>query len=128
MAFCKKWGGGASQRFSLDICEVVKAVGGGKIVGAATFDYLTRLSLPGDSLCPFFIAAMVKCAAMRGKQRDGVSMHIQAADVKSISEILPALREAEELMQKAFNIQQKLGASRSTYFYMLSDYRCLSNC
>ena len=49
--FCKKWGGGNSQKFVFDICDYIKMSGAsGSLVGAMTFEAVCRLKLPADSL------------------------------------------------------------------------------
>ena len=80
--FCKKWGGGSSQKFVLDICKFVKMACAPSIVSSATFEALCRLKMPSDSMCPEFIAAVVKCAASRGHSRNGMSIHLTESDIK----------------------------------------------
>ena len=109
--FCKKWGGGASQHFVLDICTYLKlCVTSPRIVSAATFTWLGKLKMPADSLCPHFVAAVVKCAATRGPAREGLSIYFSEGDIKAIVKVLPAVREANTLMEKAREIEKELGS------------------
>ena len=124
LAFCKKWGGGSSQRFVLDICEFVKYVSGACIVNGSTFDALVRLKVPSDSMCPYFIAAVVKCAASRGAARNGVSIHISESDIKGILKILPQMREANDFMEKAWNIQESLVDTGKSLVAARGDMEC----
>ena len=110
--FCKKWGGGASQHFVFDICTYLKLCErSARIVSAATFAALGRLKMPADSLCPHFVAAVVKCAATRGPAREGLSIHLTEADIKGIVKVLPAVREANTFIEKAREIEKELGWS-----------------
>ena len=86
--FCKKWGGGNSQQFVFDICEFCKMAGSASIVSSATFEALCRLKMPSDSMCPKFIAAVVKCAASRGQSRNGMPIHFTAGDIKFILKVV----------------------------------------
>lgn len=111
--FCQKWGGGNSQSFVFDICDFVKISSGTSIVAAATFESLCRLKMPGDNLCPYFVAAVVKCAASRGPSRGGVSIHITESDVRSLLKVLPQVQEANGYMERAAKIVKEFSADRS---------------
>ena len=111
--FCKKWGGGNSQQFVFDICEFAKMISGTCIVSSATFEAICRLKMPSDSMCPHFVAALVKCAASRGQARNGVSIHLSESDVKGLLKVLPEVQEANTYMEKARAIQKELGPSKS---------------
>ena len=111
--FCQKWGGGNSQSFVFDICDFVKISSGTSIVAASTFEAIDRLKMPGDNLCPYFIAAVVKCAASRGPARGGVSIHITEADIKGLLKVLPQVQEANSYMERAATIVKEFGADRS---------------
>ena len=106
IAFCKKWGGGASQSIIFDCCTYIKLKQSSHIVGGSTFDALAKLKMPADSMCPFFIAAVVKCCAVRGASRNGVSIHISDAEIKSIVQKLPQVTEANMYMSKAAAIEK----------------------
>ena len=80
--FCKKWGGGKHQGFVFDICDYCKLAKSSAIVAASTFESLNRLKMPSDNMCPDFIAAIVKCAATRGRISNGVSAHLSDNDIK----------------------------------------------
>ena len=81
--FCKKWGGASSQKYVFDICEFCKLSCAAHIVSGATFEALCRLKMPSDSMCPEFIAAVVKCSASRGQStRLGASIHLTEGDIK----------------------------------------------
>ena len=105
LAFCKKWGGGESQSLIFDCCTYIKLKQNSHIVGGSTFDALAKLKMPADSMCPFFIAAVVKCCAVRGVARNGVSIHLSDADIKSILQKLPQVKEANTFMSKAVAIE-----------------------
>ena len=109
LEFCKKWGGGESQQFIKDICDYIKSEPTSNIVNGCTFDALAKLQIPGDSMCPRFIAAIVKCAATRGKSREGVSIHLSEGDIRSVLRCLGAVKEAETLLEKAATIDANMG-------------------
>ena len=111
LEFCKKWGGGDSQKFVFDICEFIKLSQGSCIVGGSTFETLVGLKVPCDFMCPYFIAAVVKCAATRGVSRNGVSIHLNTSDIRGVLKILPQVKEANEFMSKAHEIKKSLVAS-----------------
>ena len=115
LEFCKKWGGGSSQKFVFDLCEFVKHVSGSCIVNGSLFDCLVRLKIPGDSMCPHFMSAVVKCAATRGASRNGVSIHLSDADIKGMLKILPQVKEAEDFMSKAYTIAESLVAEGKSF-------------
>ena len=100
MEWVKKCGGGQTQAFSLDVCQYIKLKPYSKIVGGHTFDALTKVSMPFDSMCPSFVAAVIKASSTRGSSRNGMSTHISEADLRSTmcSKHLPDIREAEEYM------------------------------
>ena len=111
--FCKKWGGGKDQQFVVDICTYVKLAGKqARIVSSSTFEALNKLKMPADSLCPHFVAAVVKCAATRGQTRNGMSIHLSDADIKNLLKILPLVKEANSFIEKAREIEKGLGWSQ----------------
>ena len=97
--FCKKWGGGNSQQFVFDICDFAK-MAKTSIVSQTTFDAISRLKMPSDSMCPHFVAALVKCAASRGQSKGGVSIHLSESDIKGVLKVLPEVKEANAYMEK----------------------------
>ena len=105
MNFCKKWGGGKTQSFSIDICKFIKMKSYSRIVGGSTFEAITRLQLKGESMVPNFIAAVVKCTATRGQERHGVSIHITDGDLKLVTKNMEAVLEAENYMLKAKELE-----------------------
>ena len=112
--FCKKWGGGNTQKFVFDICDFVKLTKT-CIVSSATFEAICRLKMPSDSLCPYFVAALVKCAASRGLSRHGVSIHLSESDIKGLLKVLPEVKEANTYMAKAREIEKELRASKTIF-------------
>ena len=124
LEFCKKWGGGSSQKFVLDICEFVKYVSGACIVNGSTFDCLVRLKIPSDCMCPHFMSAVVKCAATRGASRNGVSIHLSDADIKGMLRILPQVKEAEEFMLKAYTVAESLVAEGKSFVAARGNMEC----
>jgi len=98
LEFCKKWGGGNDQFFTLDICQYIKMKQGARIVNGSLFDVLNKISFACDEICPSFIAAVVKTAATRGPSRSGVSIHITEGDAKSIASKRLSLAKAQMVL------------------------------
>lgn len=101
VSFCKKWGGGKTQKFTLDICKYINMKGKSKIVNGPLFDALTAINMPSDSVCPYFVAAVIKCASIQGAGRNGISIHISENDGKSLMTKLATVKEANAFMEKA---------------------------
>ena len=108
--FCKKWGGGPTQSFAFDICTFVNLVRT-HVVHASVFDALSGLKLKSDSMCPHFVAAVVKCVAYGSKDngRGDIVAHLTAGDIKQIAKEIDVVLEAEDFMKKAKAIQESLG-------------------
>ena len=122
VSFCKKWGGGKSQTFSLDICRYIKMKSEAKIVSNSLFTALANMNMHAEELCPHFIAAVVKCAAVRGKGRNGVSIHITEGDVKGLlTHSYMNLERANSLIKKACALQASLG---DEVFELRGDMEC----
>ena len=109
LEFCKKWGGGETQNYSLDICTFVRLVKT-TIVSAATFENLNALKTKADQSCPNFVAAVVKSNACRTVPNPTglVQPHIGQADIKHIITNIGAVKEAEEFMRKAKVVEDSM--------------------
>ena len=68
--------------------------------------------MPADSLCPQFVAAVVKCTASRGPDREGVSIHLTEGDIKGLVKNLPLVQEANSYMVKAREIEKQMGGAK----------------
>ena len=111
--FCRKWGGGNNQQFVFDICDFVKMSPGASIVSSATFEAICRLKMPTDSLCPHFVAAIVKSAATRGSSRNGLSIHLSETDIKGLLKVMTQVKEADSFMEKARKIEKEMGGNKA---------------
>ena len=112
--FCKKWGGGASQSLILDICRYIKMKPKAKIVSQSSLTAMNGLQFSVDDLIPEFIASMMKCIATRGQSRNGVSVHIEANEIKSLSKNrLSSAKVANEHIKRAMRLSKELGDEAS---------------
>jgi len=81
-----------------------------RIFSGALFDAINKCSFACEDVIPYFMAAIVKCAATRGTSRSGVSIHITESDAKSVaSKRLPMAKEANALMNKTAILTATIG-------------------
>ena len=124
MQYCKKYGGGKTQLFVFDVCRYIKLKPNAAYVGGYIFDALNSLKMPADAVCPHFAAALIKCAATRGKSRNGIAAHITEGEVKSIYKNLTLVTEANGYMQKAYQIESTLQSYVSSVTEARGDMEC----
>jgi hypothetical protein len=80
-----------------------------KNVSPSTMTALNGLAFSVEDLIPEFIASVVKCAATRGASRNGVSSHIQDAEIKALCRTrLSSAKAANEHMKKAMRLSKEL--------------------